>query len=101
MADRHHIWLARPVHLQEPPQVYPVDWKAITRCADTATNYQVLPGDRIYVQAQALVTLDTFLARLYSPIERTFGIVLLGASTVSGIEQAAHGGVGGTAGTVR
>ena len=46
------------------------------------------------------MTLDTFLARLYSPIERTFGIVLLGASTVSGIEQAAHGGAGGTAGTV-
>jgi polysaccharide export outer membrane protein len=95
VASRHHIWLARPSHPHEPEQVLPIDWKAITRCGDTATNYQVLPGDRIYVQANALVTLDTFLARLYSPIERTLGITLLTTSVISAIQNIEIAGEGG------
>jgi polysaccharide export outer membrane protein len=96
VASRHHIWLARPSRPHEPEQVLPIDWKAITRCGDTATNYQVMPGDRIYVQAQALVTLDTFLARLYSPIERTLGITLLTTSVISAIQGIEIAGEGGT-----
>jgi polysaccharide export outer membrane protein len=30
-------------------QVLPVDWVAITQFGNTATNYQLLPGDRVYV----------------------------------------------------
>jgi polysaccharide export outer membrane protein len=82
VAWREHIWLARPSPPSQPPQVMPIDWKGITRRGETATNYQVLPGDRIYVQAQPLVTVDTYLARAISPIERLFGITLLGNTTV-------------------
>lgn len=32
-------------------QVLPVDWKGITQDGLTATNYQLLPGDRLYVKA--------------------------------------------------
>ncbi len=32
-----------------PHQVLPVDWKAITQHGVTKTNYQLLPGDRLYV----------------------------------------------------
>jgi polysaccharide export outer membrane protein len=49
------------------------------------TNYQVMPNDRIYVKAQKLVTIDTAMARFLSPIERIFGITLLGSSTVNSI----------------
>ena len=33
-----------------PDQVLPVDWEAITRQGDTKTNYQLQPGDRLYVE---------------------------------------------------
>jgi hypothetical protein len=60
----------------------PVHWNAIVRKGQTETNYQVIPGDRIYVNAQPLITTDTMLARVISPMERLFGIALLGHSTV-------------------
>jgi RNA polymerase sigma factor (sigma-70 family) len=33
----------------EPYEVLPIDWEAITRRGETTTNYQLLPGDRLYV----------------------------------------------------
>ena len=45
------IWVARPAPKGElEDQILPVDYDAITRGAKTATNYQVLPGDRIFIQ---------------------------------------------------
>ena len=55
-----------------------MDWIGITQHGITFTNYQVMPGDRIYVKAQKLVTIDRTLARIFAPIERVFGITLLG-----------------------
>jgi hypothetical protein len=34
-------------------QVLPVDWKAITQEGQEATNYRLLPGDRVYVKKAA------------------------------------------------
>jgi polysaccharide export outer membrane protein len=83
VASKNHIWLARPSPADKDcMQVLPVDWKAITRGADTATNYQLLPGDRIFVQAQRIITIDTALARFISPFERIFGVTILGSSTI-------------------
>jgi polysaccharide export outer membrane protein len=86
LASKHLIWLARPSpgHVG-CDQVMRVDWQAITQCGATATNYQVLPGDRIYVKAQPLVTIDNTLAKVFSPIERIFGITLLGSATVHSV----------------
>jgi polysaccharide biosynthesis/export protein len=86
VASKRHIWLARPA----PPelgcdQILPVDWSAIARGADTSTNYQVLPGDRIYVQADHLITFDTFVAKATAPFERVFGFMLLGNGSVRAI----------------
>ena len=86
VASKKRIWVARP----SPPeagcdQVLPVDWQAITRGGSTATNYQLMPGDRIFVEAEPLITLDSELARLFSPVERVFGITLLGSAVVHSI----------------
>jgi polysaccharide export outer membrane protein len=96
VASRKRIWLARPVPHKEHPQVYPINWKALTRCGDPSTNYQVLPGDRIYVHAQALITMDTMLARILSPVERAFGITLLGNAVIEAVQPGI--GIGGAAG---
>jgi polysaccharide export outer membrane protein len=81
ISDKHHLWLARPSPGDQcGEQTMEIDYIGIARRGETATNYQVLPGDRIYVKADPLVSLDTFLARFYSPIERTFGLILLGTT---------------------
>jgi polysaccharide export outer membrane protein len=99
VSNKHKIWVARPAPAGAGcDQVLPVDWIGVTTRGRTETNYQLLPGDRIYVQAQPLVTLDTFLAKLFSPIERTFGIILLGNSTVRSFQSSGGTGTGGTGG---
>jgi polysaccharide export outer membrane protein len=87
VSSKRNIWVARRCpHPGQPWQILPVDWIGITQHGITVTNYQIMPGDRIYVKAQKLVTIDTALARMISPIERLFGIVLLGSSTVNSIK---------------
>jgi protein involved in polysaccharide export with SLBB domain len=89
------IWVVRPSSADpNGGQVLPVDWAAITQRGATATNYQILPGDRIYVKAQSLITLDNYLAKFYAPIERTFGIILLGTSTVNSLKATNVNGSG-------
>lgn len=63
-------------------EVYPVDWQAIVRRGDARTNYQVLPGDRVYVVAEPLIAADTYLGLFLAPFERAFGVVGLGNETV-------------------
>ena len=88
VASRRNIWVARRCpHPNQPWQILPVDWVGITQHGLTETNYQIMPGDRIYVKAQRIITIDTAMARLFSPIERVFGITLLGSSTVNQISR--------------
>lgn len=86
VASKRNIWVARRTpHPGQPLQILPVDWVGISQHGITVTNYQLLPGDRLYVKAQRLVLIDNTLARIFAPIERVFGITLLGASTVNQI----------------
>jgi polysaccharide export outer membrane protein len=86
VASKRNIWVARRCPTPGlPEQILPVDWVGITQHGLTTTNYQVLPGDRIYVKAQRIITFDTTLSRILQPIERMFGVTLLGSSTVNQI----------------
>ena len=94
------IWIARPSPYKEEVQILHVDWKAVTAGASTATNYQILPGDRIFVAEDRLVAFDTTLGKLMAPVERLFGFVLLGTgatSRLSGkvLQNRGGGGFGG------
>lgn len=97
------VWIARPGrNIFDGPQVLPVNYCAITQLADTATNYQLMPGDRVFVSEDSLIAIDTQLGKIISPIERIFGVVLLGTDTVSRLdfyEQfGQNGGIGGGGG---
>ncbi|QEL13346.1 polysaccharide biosynthesis/export family protein [Limnoglobus roseus] len=86
VASKQQIWVARRTpHAGQPEQILPVDWVAITQHGVVSTNYQIMPGDRVYVKSQKLIRLDTQLARIISPIERLFGVVLLGTNTTNQI----------------
>jgi len=85
VSSQDRIWVSRPAPEGGCHQVLPVDWKAVVENADTATNYQILPGDRVYVAAYPLTKVDITLARMIAPIERVFGIILLGTSMTNNI----------------
>jgi hypothetical protein len=68
-------------------QVLPVDWDSITRGANTCTNYQLLPGDRIFVAADRLAALDSIVSRVLNPIERMLGFSLLGGQTIQVLQR--------------
>jgi len=77
------IWIARPA----PggfgcEQILPVQWDEITRGALTATNYQILPGDRVFVAEDPTLAVTNYLAKITGPFERIFGFSSLGVSTI-------------------
>lgn len=100
VSDPDRIWIARPTGPGACGRSLPVDWKGIIECGDTATNYQILPGDRLYVGSSKLVAADVRLARIIAPVERILGITLLGNSTVRSVGQPwdAFGNQGGFGG---
>ena len=80
-----HVWVARPSPADAcQTQILDVHWSAITAEGVTTTNYQLMPGDRIYVQADKMIATDTVLGQLLAPVERELGVVLLGRYTVQG-----------------
>jgi polysaccharide biosynthesis/export protein len=99
VAARNNIWLARPgPHGSEVTQKMYVDWRGITQDAVTTTNYQLLPGDRIYVKADTLIAADSFIAKVTVPLSRLFGVTLLGNGTVQALRRGPNGGGGGGGG---
>ncbi|GIX05499.1 MAG: hypothetical protein KatS3mg114_1368 [Planctomycetaceae bacterium] len=90
------MWIARPAPAGTGiTQILEVAWEDITARGQSATNYQLLPGDRIYIQADPWITTDNVLAKVLSPVERLFGFTLLGTGTVQRIKFFHRGGFGG------
>jgi polysaccharide export outer membrane protein len=77
------IWIARPAPHTDQMQILPVDWKGITASGVAATNYQILPGDRVFVAEDHLVALDTKLAKLFAPFSRVMDFSVQSADTAS------------------
>lgn len=96
VADTRNIWLARPSsNCPEGMTVLPVDWKAVTECGDARSNYQIMPGDRLFVKALPAATFANKLERVLFPIERIFGFTILGVGTVRTVGGDNNGGFGG------
>jgi polysaccharide export outer membrane protein len=82
------IWIARPAPSGVGcDQVLPVDITAIMKGGSTATNYQILPGDRVFIAQDQWVAFDSVIGKLTAPFERMFGFALLGSSTVQQINR--------------
>ena len=77
------IWIARPSRETGDVKILPVDWFAVTERGSAQTNYQILPGDRVFVAEDKLVAFDTRIAKLTAPLERIMGFVLLGTGTAT------------------
>ena len=62
-------------------QILPVDYEAITQGGSAATNYQIMPGDRVFMAGDNMIAANSWLTKMTAPIERLFGIASLGTST--------------------
>jgi polysaccharide export outer membrane protein len=76
------IWVARPA----PggfgcQQILPVDYESITKGGSSATNYQIMPGDRVFVAGDDMIATNTWLGKMTAPIERLLGMASLGTSS--------------------
>jgi polysaccharide biosynthesis/export protein len=81
------IWIARPSPHHDCEQILPVDWESISRGASTATNYQLMPNDRLYIAEDPLVRFDSIVSRHTRPFERLFGFVSLGTAMLNRITR--------------
>lgn len=82
-----NIWIARPAPAGYGcEQMLPVDWEALTRGAQTATNYQILPGDRVFIASDKVTSFYAQISKLLTPVEKVLGVSSLGASTVRGFQ---------------
>jgi polysaccharide export outer membrane protein len=58
------------------PQVLPVNLAAILQEGDTATNYQMMPGDRLHVYRDPIVRGTIFIDRLAAPFNTVMSSIL-------------------------
>ena len=76
------IWIARPTPGDAGTVTkLPVNWKDITRHASMASNYQILPGDRVFIMEDRMIATYRFIDKLLTPFERVLGFSLLGIQT--------------------
>jgi len=86
------IWIARPAPSGVGcDQVLPVDIESIMKGGATATNYQLLPGDRVFIAQDQWVAFDSVIGKITAPFERMFGFALLGSSAVQQINRFPYG----------
>ncbi len=91
---RKRIWVARPsVDDSNCNNILPVNWDAISSGGSTLTNYQLMPGDRVFVSVDPWIATDNYLAKVIAPLERILGITLLGNATVRTL-SGSGGGIG-------
>jgi len=82
------VWIARPAPSGVGcDQILPVDITAVMKGGSTATNYQILPGDRVFIAQDQWVAFDSTIGKITAPFERMFGFALLGSSTVQQINR--------------
>jgi polysaccharide export outer membrane protein len=86
------IWIARPSPGDDGCfQTLPVKYGDITGNGAIATNYQILPGDRVFIQEDHWFRTESTIAKMTAPFERIFGFSLLGANTVQIIQRFPQG----------
>ena len=82
-----NIWIARPSPETGCFQILPVKWEDVVRGGKAGTNYQILPGDRVFIEEDHMIAADAMLARAIAPFERILGFSLLGSNTIQTIQR--------------
>ena len=85
-SSSREMWVARPTR-DGCAQILPVDWKAMTADGSSKTNYQLMPGDRVFVREDRVAALVGVINKLTAPAERLFSGSLLISQTLQTIRR--------------
>jgi protein involved in polysaccharide export with SLBB domain len=96
-ASSTKMWIARPApdHLAYQQRL-PINWDEITRSGIQVTNYQLLPGDRLFIAGNQASAIDNALGKALAPLERISGTVLLGTSAIRNLNGSFKNNQNGT-----
>jgi polysaccharide biosynthesis/export protein len=80
------IFIARPApNGVGCEQILPVNWDEISRGAATATNYQLMPRDRLYIAEDPYSRFSSIVFKYTQPFEKMFGFVSVGTAMANQI----------------
>jgi polysaccharide biosynthesis/export protein len=82
-----NIWIARPSAETGCFQKLPVKWNDVVRGAKAGTNYQLMPGDRVFIEQDHMLSIEGALAKVIAPFQKVFEFTLLGSNTVQTIQR--------------
>jgi len=95
VGSKRNIWVARRTPHGNAEQILPVDYVGVTQHGVDATNWQLFPGDRVYVCSEKIQRVDRNLGKILSPLERLLGTFLLGSSAYNSVANPIGGNQGG------
>jgi polysaccharide biosynthesis/export protein len=82
------IWISRPSRTNPAKgKILTVDYAGITKRGATATNYQIRPGDRLFIAEDKSIALNNWVTKKTATLERVLGLISLGASTADNVEK--------------
>jgi protein involved in polysaccharide export with SLBB domain len=82
------IFIARPApNGVGCEQILPVNWAEISRGGSTATNYQLMPRDRLYICEDPYQRFTSIVFKYTQPFERMFGFVSVGTAMANQIKR--------------
>lgn len=82
------IFIARPApNGVGCEQILPVNWEEISKGASTATNYQLMPRDRLYIAEDSYIKFNSLVFKYTQPFERLFGFISLGTGMSNQIKR--------------
>ncbi|MCC7476744.1 MAG: polysaccharide biosynthesis/export family protein [Pirellulales bacterium] len=82
------IFIARPApNGVGCEQIMPVSWSEISRGGSTATNYQLMPHDRLYIVEDPFIRFNSTVFKVIQPFERMFGFISLGTGMLNQIKR--------------
>jgi autotransporter-associated beta strand protein len=82
------MWIARPSPSNSANgTILPVDYAGITQRGATATNYQIMPGDRLFIAQDRTTAVNNWVTKKTTSVERVLGLISLGASTIESVEK--------------
>ena len=88
VSSSKNIWIVRP-SASDPREAGDLDRRLGRHYArgETATNYQIFPGDRVYIGEDPLITRTNLVGKKTAIVERMMGILGLTNSTLRGLDR--------------
>ena len=87
-----HVYIARPApNGVGAEQILPVNWEEITMGGMTATNYQLMPGDRVFIAEDPMIKFNSLVFKYTQPFQRLLGVASLGTSMANSVKRFGRG----------